>query len=441
VFAEIYSAGYGDDRRAEEYVREALELSDGMDIPREKAVSLRILSEIHLKRGEWRQSEKTALEALAADDSEPANTFALYGILSKSYAHQGNAALSAEYFDKYDALKSVWSNRHYQSSIREMEVKYETEKKDMEIERQQNLIARHHIQRILWIGGIALCAVILALLWYMLRLRTRRNHALSEMNATKDKFVSIISHDLKNPAVSQRDALRLLVRNARLWNADTLTDYYTGLLKSAEGQVELIYSLLDWARLQTGRMTCTPDTFPLAELLPDLPLIRKMAESKGITLHINLPGDALITGDSNMLATVVRNLLTNAVKYTASGGVVTLEIIENGELRMENGAVNSTASGKGSAILNSQLSTLNSEKRYTVSVSDTGIGMSREQTGKLFHIDIAHSRKGTAGEEGSGLGLIVCREMLAKHGAMLHVESEEGKGSRFWFEVGNEYRV
>jgi signal transduction histidine kinase len=300
-----------------------------------------------------------------------------------------------------------------------MEVKYETGKKDMEIERQQNLIARHQMQRILWIGGIVLCAVILALLWNMLRLRTRRNlalteraaalsernGALAEMNATKDKFFSIISHDLKNPAEAQRDALQLLVKNARLWDVDTLTDYYDELLKSADGQVELLYNLLGWAQIQTGRMTYTPEALLLSGLLPDIALIRKIAENKGVSLITDIPDDALVTGDSNMLAVVVRNLLTNAVKYTASGGTVTL-------------AATAAADGK-----------------YSVSVTDTGIGMSREQTGKLFQLDSAHSRNGTAGEQGSGLGLIVCREMLAKHGTTLYVESEAGKGSRFWFEL------
>jgi signal transduction histidine kinase len=108
-----------------------------------------------------------------------------------------------------------------------------------------------------------------------------------------------------------------------------------------------------------------------------------------------------------MLTTVVRNLLNNAVKYTSKGGTATLTI----------------SPGAGAST-------------YTISVADTGTGMTAEQLQSLFRLDKPQSRRGTAGELGSGLGLIVCREMLQKHGSTLHVESETGKGSRFWFEIG-----
>jgi signal transduction histidine kinase len=294
----------------------------------------------------------------------------------------------------------------------EMTAKYETEKKELEIERQQNLIARHNMQRWLLAGGVTVFAVVAVMLWYALRLRTRRNHALTErnealadLNLTKDRFFSIISHDLKNPAIAQRNALQKLVKNVQAWDMDTMMEYYEDLLKSADSQVELIYNLLGWAQVQTGRIAYKPDAFILSGVLPDILLARKIAEHKGVNLELRITQNALVTGDRNMLSTVLRNLLTNAIKFTASGGTVTLLVEPAGE-------------GK-----------------YTVVVSDTGIGMNREQTGNLFCIDSTHSRQGTDGEQGSGLGLIVCREFLEKHGTILNVESEEGKGSRFWFEI------
>ena len=389
-----------------------------------------MLSAVYLKREQWRKAEQTAIEALATDDSEPANALALYKILVTAYIKLGESDKSLAYFEKHNELQSTWSNKHFQSALSEMEVKYETEKKEMEIERQKNVIAHQNMQRGLLAAGIAVCVVVLILLWYMLQLRTRRNlalserneaisqradalsertNALSEMNATKDKLFSIISHDLKNPAVSLRDAIQTLFDNGSLWNAETLTRYYDKLLQSANNQVELLYNLLGWAQLQTGRMIYTPAPFDLAAHLRGVVnLISDMAEKKCLTLTANMPQIAILTGDRNMLAIIVRNLLTNAVKFTKTGGTVTLSVEPA------------------------------SEGNYTIAVSDTGIGMNHEQISKLFRLDSTHSHKGTAGEQGSGLGLIVCRELLEKQGTTLHVESEEGKGSRFWFEVNGE---
>ena len=342
----------------------------------------------------------------------------------------------------------------------EMEVRYETAKKEHAIEQQQLVIARQNMQRGLLIGGVGICMVILALLWYMLRLRNRRNSALterndalternvaltehadvlSEMNATKDKFFNIISHDLKNPTLALHDNLKLLVSNVRLWDADTLTDFSAELLLSAEGQVELLNSLLNWARIQTGRITCTPVAFDLAaRLRTDISLVRKLAEQKGVTLDCQMPDDAVITGDSNMLATVVRNLLTNAVKFTAQGGAVTLTISSASPISPESEAHPSPRATLALPREQSSpfpVSEAHPSPIYTVSVTDTGTGMSAEQVENLFRLDKPQTRRGTVGEEGSGLGLIVCKELLGMHNSILQVSSEEGKGSRFWFSV------
>ena len=101
----------------------------------------------------------------------------------------------------------------------------------------------------------------------MLNLRNKRNSVLAEMNATKDKFFPIISHDLKNPAIAQRDALQQLISYSKEWNVELLSEYYEELLKSANGQVELLYNLLNWAQVQTGRMPFNPTQFDLSEAL------------------------------------------------------------------------------------------------------------------------------------------------------------------------------
>jgi len=398
--------------KAENYARKALEIHRKIGNISSYCDAIIMLGKLEQLRGRFVQAEKYAKEALeiAIEYDMLEEKRYCYQMLSELAISQRNNTDYMKYWKEGDLVELAIANEKSLKAAQEMEVKYETEKKQFEIERQQRIIAHQNLQRWLLAGGIAVCVVFLILLWYMLQLRTRRNHLLAEMNVTKDKFFSIISHDLKNPAIAQRDALQLLIKNAHLWDIDSLTEYYHELLKSAESQVELLYNLLNWAQIQTGRMAFTPIVFHLpVRLRSDISLIRKMAENKGIALNVDMPEDALVTGDSNMIVTVIRNLLTNAVKFTNNGGTVTLEISQ-------------------------------SHNKYTVSVIDTGIGMNEEYIRNLLGetqlgASQRHFRRGTANEQSSGLGIIVCKELLEKHGSILHIESKEGAGSRFWFEI------
>jgi signal transduction histidine kinase len=310
-----------------------------------------------------------------------------------------NYILSRQYADSTLNLENV-------NHINNLRIRYETEKRELLIESKNAVISRQNIHRRALMAGVAVCIVFLILLWYMLQLRTRRNRALAETNATKDKFFSIISHDLKSPVNAQRDALQLLAENAGEWDAAFLSDYAKKLLKSADGQVVLLNNLLNWAQMQTGRMPYIPVRFELIEAIqPDTSIIKSIAERKGIAFETNLPAEAAVVGDDKMLCTVIRNLLSNAIKFTPEGGTVTLDISPTSPIS------------------------------HTISVVDTGTGMTDEQIQNLYNIDRRYSQRGTSGEQGSGLGLIVCKELLEKHGSTLNIESEEGKGSRFWFEV------
>jgi len=389
----------------ERYAKKSLEITRqlGSTVFSDKII---ILSKIEQLRGNYSKSEEYAKEALkiAIEIGQNETKKNCYIILSQLAIGQHNYRKHLEYTEEWEKIEQEIANETTLHAAEEMAAKYETSKKELEIERQQQVIAHQNIQRWFFMSSIVVCVVILGLLWYILLLRNRRNRALADMNATKDKFFSIISHDLKNPAVAQRDAINMLIKNVHIWDTNTLTDYCNELLKSAEGEVELIYNLLGWAQVQTGRMIYTPETILLSDILPNISLIQKAAEDKGVILDIQMPKDALITCDSNMIATIIRNLLNNAVKFTDKGGTVVLDI-------------SSETTG------------------YIISINDTGIGMSKEIINNLFRLDKIHSNIGTAGETGSGLGLIVCKELLEKHGSKLNVESVEGRGSGFWFEI------
>jgi signal transduction histidine kinase len=418
--------------RAEMYGHKALEIHKEMGNTVMSSFSLLLLGKLEALKGNFAQAEKytkEVLQQLIEFDMTEAQRIGYFMLAELSLA-QRNYRQNVYYWEKADSAQNVQAKVTTLRAAAEMEAKYETAKKDLEIENQKQVIRTHTLQRSLLIGGVAVSVVFVALLWLMLRLHNRRNQALTErndllaeMNTTKDKFFSIISNDLKNPATAQRDALRLLAEYAPTWSAERLSDYHKELLKSAEGQVDLIYNLLGWSQVQTGRITCSPRLFPVSSLADNLTLIRGLAEKKGVAFITRIPdGDATIVADSDILSAVVRNLLTNAVKYTHAGGTVTLEI-QAPSNSPKGGGNPPPSEGLGEASL------------FTFSVTDTGIGMNAEQLNSLFRIDKSGSRRGTAGEQGTGLGLVVCKELLDKHGSALHVESEEGKGSRFWFTV------
>lgn len=286
-------------------------------------------------------------------------------------------------------------------------IRYEREKNDAEVFRlhRRNEAVEANRQLILFssvlIGSILIVLLVLSVL--LIRLQRRRNRELREMNATKDKFFSIISHDLKNPALAQRNALQALVNDAAELDAESLSHYYAMLLKSADAQVELLYNLLDWARVQTGRIPFTPVTFSLSRVVEDeVSLMHMPIESKSIRLTVDVSDDLCANADRNMVATVLRNLLTNAIKFSHPEGRIAISARQDGAW-------------------------------ITVSVADDGVGMSADKLRTLFDAGREQSTRGTRGETGSGLGLVVCKHFVERNGGRLTAHSEESRGTTFHF--------
>ena len=359
----------------------------------------------------------TQAEAIAKETGYKRVLAEIYKYRSLIDTERGDFASALEYFKQYKALNDEFFTEQSMRQLHEFEVRYDVQQKELEIVQQRAEIERQMIFRNVSIAGLAGAFLVIGLLVAVVRFRnkrnnalTERNNALAEMNATKDKFFSIISHDLKNPAVAQRDAMLMLLNNSRDWDFERLSRYYRSILQSANDLIELLYTLLGWAQVQSGRIEYNPVYFDLVNFLKsEVGVVKNIADNKGVELELEMPAVVEITGDCNMLGTVLRNLMTNAVKFTESGGRVALEVSDNKDF-------------KGGKV--------------TVSVSDTGVGMSKEQVDNLYRLDKSASRSGTDGEQGNGLGLIVCRELLEKHGSGLNVESVEGRGSRFWFELG-----
>jgi signal transduction histidine kinase len=224
---------------------------------------------------------------------------------------------------------------------------------------------------------------------------------LRELNATKDTFFSIIAHDLKNPLTIIMGFSDLLV-NA--WETMSEEDRRAQIqqIRDASGNLyKLLTNLLDWARLQTGSIQFTPEEQTINPLIKEtVALLEPGAGAKGVTIRTDLEEELIIPMDQDMIRTVIRNLISNAIKFTSSHDTIVV-----------------------------------SGKRYgnsiEIMVEDSGVGISEENLAKLFRIDAHHSTKGTANEQGTGLGLILCKEFIEKHKGSIRVESEKGKGSRF----------
>lgn len=235
------------------------------------------------------------------------------------------------------------------------------------------------------------------------------NEKLAELNATKDRFFSIIAHDLRSPFNAIVGISSLLAEQIRQKDYDGIDEYAGIIEESSQRALALLLNLLEWARSQTGRIPFRPTAIPLQKLLLDsIALVQDAARQKEIAIHCDAPENVSIHADPEMLSTVLRNLLSNAVKFTRPGGQITL-------------SARSTDLG------------------WELAVRDNGVGISPENQTKLFRIDVSHSTAGTQDEQGTGLGLILCKEFVEKHGGQLNVESSPGQGSVFSFNIPQQH--
>ena len=232
-----------------------------------------------------------------------------------------------------------------------------------------------------------------------------KNEELQKANAEKDKFFSIIAHDLRSPFNSFLGYTEMMVDDLDNMNLKEIQFMAGELKKSANNLYNLLENLLEWSRIERGITGFDPKTFLLMPKITDsLQSVLESSNKKGIEISLNIPEDMEVFADENMLKSTIRNLTTNAVKFTPKGGKV---------------AISATPD----------------DNFVEISIKDNGIGMKKDRLDKLFKLTEQTSRPGTEGEPSSGLGLILCKDFVEKHGGKIWVESEEGKGSVFKFTV------
>jgi len=227
------------------------------------------------------------------------------------------------------------------------------------------------------------------------------NKKLIKLNHEKDKFFTIIAHDLRNPFIGITSLSKIMLDQLKSNDFENMEEYVQEINNASKNAYNLLKNLLNWARSQTGRMEFTPTLLSVFSLLDEtVNLLKESASLKGINLINTLPDDIEIVGDKEMLSVVFRNIISNAIKFTKTGGTIRIEAVQN-------------------------------ESELTIQVIDSGIGMTPKMIEDIFKIDKSSGRKGTNGEPSTGLGLLLCKEFIEKHDGSIAVTSEVNIGSVF----------
>jgi len=229
---------------------------------------------------------------------------------------------------------------------------------------------------------------------------SRKNKDLEILNSTKDKFFSIIAHDLKNPFSSIIGLTSLIKVKYHKYTDEKRIEINEMIHDSANRSFKLLENLLEWAQAQTGNIKFNPEAIFFNEIISDLEtLLKNSLDDKNLTIKCIAPKDFHLFADKNMITTILRNLITNALKFSENGTITVL---------------------------------VKDDDRFsTINVTDEGVGMSEDKTASIFKIEKSNSTTGTQGEKGTGLGLIICKEFIEYHEGSIKVQSTEGIGSTF----------
>ena len=335
------------------------------------------------------------------------------------YEKMGNYKQSLFYYKKFKEIGDEILNQDRNQRIAHLEVVYDVEKKQKENQllkeknRIQGLDLDH--QRMLgkFLIVVTFLIAVIALVTfnrYRIKKKTARilkasEEKLMKMNQAKDKLFTIIAHDLGNPLNSLLLNSGHLHRNLTLLSHQDIEESIHNIYRQTQGLTTLLENLLQWAMVQTGKIERCPESFNVGELVDEtIRLSKYIAYKKEIGLISYIPEDTAAWADKYMMKTVVRNLISNALKYTRPGGEVVVSSREDGQW-------------------------------VEITVSDNGIGIDEEKRRILFSDEIQKSTLGTSDEKGTGLGLVLCKEFVESNGGKIHVQSWIDQGSHFTFTV------
>ena len=344
-----------------------------------------------------------------------------YNTLSTLLEMKGEYKKSLKYFQQFKQLEDSLFSQETQEKLLKDQVRFETQSKDSQIAAlnlrqtaQEDELKKQEFVRNILVVVMALSGILLVTVYRsgrrrkqinMLLLRhqeemEKRSEELERLNQVKDKFFSIISHDLRSPINALAGMLNLMDKGAV--SPEDMPKHIRELKARFNHTRTLLNNLLDWTLLRMDKLNLSASKIELHKIVDENIQLLGSIQDKQIELVNNVPNDAVGYADSNTTNLVIRNLMTNAIKFTNDGGQVTIAAEERGP-------------------------------QWVFSVKDNGIGMTPDVLKILFDKTAPYTTRGTANEKGTGLGLILCKEFVEKNGGKIWVESTEGVGSTFWF--------
>ena len=389
----------------------------------------------YVKENNYAKSEEYVNKALsiAKDITELSFIQESYQILAKIYSQKGDYKKAFEYQGKQLAYNDSLYFQQRTSSIAEMQTRFETEAKEKEIQllKKDNEINvlevdRHKLLQKYLILFTTLFLILAVVIFIGQRRRRRINNILAlknkeleiankrlieseqnlkELNATKDKFFSIIAHDLKNPFNALLGFSELLEKTYDSCSEEEIKEYINVIYESSQNLFKLLDNLLQWSRTQTNSISYHPEQFEVFPLImQEVEFLHLNADKKKINIRVNVNKDSTAFADKNIISSIIRNLISNAIKFTNTNGQVNIDVKD-----------------------------LKSEVQ--VSISDSGIGIDGDDLDKIFQLNSSISNKGTANEDGTGLGLLLCKEFTEMNHGRIWATSNKGKGSTFYFTI------
>lgn len=391
---------------AASFARKTIKMAKNFGDKDPQITSLLTLSSIYYRQGKISAASSIAKQAIdIAESSEfRAQLPNAYMLNSLIEASKGNYNRAFELSELHESMNDSVRSSEIADKISELSVQYETEKKENEIDRLnaeqeiKNLELSQANTRNTYLTILAIFFVFVGIvILYLYQQRVKINKQLEAVNQTKDRLFSMIAHDIKNPLSAFKSIASTLEENYKSMEEDQVEMFISQLDSSSNKLLDLLQNLLEWSITQTGALRYHPEKISLNEVVSDaIDLFQGVIDGKKLEVNNNIPNQSNVEADYKMVFSVVRNLISNAVKFTPKGGSISISSSKSGGL-ME------------------------------IEVSDTGNGMTSDQVNQLFEKNSPTSKDGT------GLGLILCKEFVEKNGGTIKVESEKGVGTKFKF--------